>query len=332
MNGFFGVVLLVAVVIAGFFGFYYLTSWDRVDPGDIGILVHYDTGKIEPVTSTQWIWITRYSKLFKYSGKEQTYIMDDNPAEGQMKGPDSIQCLTKDTQTLRIDVAVNWRVDPANVVDMYRLRQGVPLTGPLNRDAPGNFIEDLVVRPDSRSIVISACSHFGWEDILGAKRDEFASEIEKGTQTDLLSQSILVRSVVVRQARPSDALLALMNARLEGQKQREASDFAAAQAQRQAQITLDTNKAKSASDLVNTNAKAAQDIAAAEAANKIKLENADAQAQETQKLGEAQASANRAVANSLTGTFVEHEKWSRWDGKLPATTYGNDPSVQVQAK
>jgi hypothetical protein len=48
-----------------------------------------------------------------------------------------------------------------------------------------------------------------------------------------------------------------------------------------------------------------------------------------QALADAEAASNRVRATSLTPLLVEHDRWRRWDGKLPQTVLGTEPSVQL---
>lgn len=48
-----------------------------------------------------------------------------------------------------------------------------------------------------------------------------------------------------------------------------------------------------------------------------------AEAQKTSIAAEAQAEANRKLAESLSDTLIEYQKIQKWDGKLPTVSGGN---------
>ena len=48
------------------------------------------------------------------------------------------------------------------------------------------------------------------------------------------------------------------------------------------------------------------------------ITNAEAEAQKTAIKAEAQAEANKKIAESLSDTLIEYQKIQKWDGKLPA--------------
>ena len=53
------------------------------------------------------------------------------------------------------------------------------------------------------------------------------------------------------------------------------------------------------------------------------ITNAEAEAQKTSIAAEAQAEANRKLAESLSDTLIEYQKIQKWDGKLPTVSGGN---------
>lgn len=61
----------------------------------------------------------------------------------------------------------------------------------------------------------------------------------------------------------------------------------------------------------------------AEADKQVAITNAEAEAQKTSIAADAQADANRKLAESLSDTLIEYQKIQKWDGKLPTVSGGN---------
>ena len=61
----------------------------------------------------------------------------------------------------------------------------------------------------------------------------------------------------------------------------------------------------------------------AEADKQVAITNAEAEAQKTSITADAQADANRKLAESLSNTLIEYQKIQKWDGKLPTVSGGN---------
>ena len=62
---------------------------------------------------------------------------------------------------------------------------------------------------------------------------------------------------------------------------------------------------------------------ATEADKQVAITNAEAEAQKTSIAAEAQAEANRKLAESLSDTLIDYQKIQKWDGKLPTVSGGN---------
>lgn len=320
------VIAVLVLVISVFAGVYYWTSFDRVDPGNIGILVDYGDGSIDAVTETKWIWIGRYQKLIEYNAQEQNLIMDIG-SEGQIKGDDATECLTRDTQRIKIDSNTSWRINPAMIVQVYKDRRDVPLTGPRDRDGAGNYIEDIIVRNEVRSAIYKVCSEFGWADVLGDKQTEFQTRVFQEAKRAAEPLGVLISAVTIRQRIPDAGVDALMKARLAGQQQQEQSAFVASQQKRQQEIDLNASIAAAEKARIEAEARAKVDIANANAAAEVARVKAQQEAEAIRIRGEAEAASLRAQAQAVTPALVDLERARKWNGQGPTTIMGGDPQI-----
>ena len=318
-----GLVLFIAIFVGG----YIWTSYDRVDPGNIGILVDYGDGSIEPITETKWMWVGRYQKLIEWNAGQQVYVMDVGGSSGQLEGDDAVECLTMDTQNIKVDTQTDWRIDPKQIVETYVLWKDTPLTGPGNRKAPSNSLEDHIIRNETRSAVRKVCSEFGWSDILGVKQVEFQDKIDKEVKENASSKGVIINQVTIRQRYPSQALGALMAARLQGQQQQEQSLFLAAQNERQQKIDQAAAVAAGEKSRIEAEAKAKVDVANASAAAQVKRVAAEQEAEAIRSRGLAEADSLKAQAAAVTPSLVDLEKARKWNGQGPTTVLGSEPQI-----
>jgi regulator of protease activity HflC (stomatin/prohibitin superfamily) len=333
-----GPILLVALGA----GLWYWSQWDRVDPGNGGVLVNYCDGTQQTITDSKYVWVDwRCMKLAEYPMAEHTYSM--TVASGPKEAPnDAVQCVMKDQQKLAIDTTTAWQVRPDAIGDLYRRRPGVPLVG-----NSGNSIETLIIRSEVRAAIYQSCTERPWEYVYGEGRNEFENDAEKRVRERLEPLGIQVNNFSIRGIDPDDALEAMVSARREGQKTVEATAFAAKQAENEGAKRLaeqraasalsiqqgeDTYKlqqaqARAAAELQRVNAEAALVKAESDArAAKIKADSdaavkqatAGAEAEEIRVKGVAEGDANKARAASITQQMVDYEKWKRWNGSLPA--------------
>lgn len=131
--------------------------WDRVDPGNAGVLIDYCSGTSETITDARYVFVDpRCKRLAEYPTAEYTLEMTGAGTQNDQ----SVPCVMQDQQTIRMDTATAWSVDPQRVGGLYRMRPGVPLYG----SSGGRDVSTLVVRSEVRAGVRDACTKFGWED------------------------------------------------------------------------------------------------------------------------------------------------------------------------
>lgn len=61
-------------------------GWDKVEPGNVGILVDKGTGTITPIYETKWRWLGWYEELIEWPVGQQAYVMERGDSVGQIKG------------------------------------------------------------------------------------------------------------------------------------------------------------------------------------------------------------------------------------------------------
>ena len=187
-------------------------------------------------------------------------------AEGDRKGDDSIEVITKDGATIKIDVTVRYTVDPAKADDLYRLVGGMV------------DVREKIVRPLTRS---------GMRDTYGLRTAEEATRSQRGPialsaadelRPKLEAQGVKLDSLLVREM----ALDANSRQRLEAIVQQRA-DNDKATLTRQNEISQAENEVKKAQL----------------AADRLKVDT-QAQADKKRVEADAEANANKVVSQSLT--------------------------------
>lgn len=311
------VVGLIAVVAVGG-GVAWWSFWDRVDPGNAGVLIDYCSGTSQTITDARYVFVDpRCKRLAEYPTAEYTLEMTGAGTQNDQ----SVPCVMQDQQTIRMDTATAWSVDPQRVGDLYRMRPNVPLYG----SSSGQDVSTLVVRSEVRAGVRDACTKFGWEDAYGARRAEYELEAERAVQARLEPVGIKVRTVSIRGMDPSPQLDALIEARLNGQRAVEQARFEQAQAERQGEAQLAQQRAAANLQAAQSETALAKARADAEQAKVA----AEGEAAKMRTLAEAEAYTNRQRSESLTPALVEYERWRRWNGQMPQTVLGGDPNVRV---
>jgi regulator of protease activity HflC (stomatin/prohibitin superfamily) len=312
-----GLIAGFVVLIAAGAGIWYWMQWDRVDPGNAGVKINYCNGTQQTITDSRYVWVDwRCERLAEYPTAEYTIDMINRGQQGN----DSVPCVMKDQQSINMDSSTAWSVDPARVGDLYRMRPNVALS-----NSGGQDIATLVVRSEVRAGIRDACTLFGWEEAYGSRRAEYEAAAEKAVLARLEPVGIKVRTVSIRDMDPSQALDALIAARLKGQQEIESAMFQQQQAERAG--AAEVAKARAAAQLQEEQSKAALVKARADADQAEVATRSEAA--RIRALAEAESEANRARAASITPSLVEYEKWKRWNGQMPSTVLGSDPSMRV---
>jgi prohibitin 2 len=233
-----GAVVAVVVVLVVIFGLGAFLK--RVDPGNVGIVLHYSTSGGKPQITTvptgSYAWINPFAgeTLIEYPTAQQQLVLSSRSNEGELTGDSTIPCLMSGGGTLNIGLTVNWQVNSAHPDILYLKKPGVPLTSSLNND-----INTTIVYGAVRSDLLDLCTRYTWQDVLGdgtgpSKSDQLKADLFKALQNDLGQDGIVVNQVFLNERNPDSTIQSVLNARNDAMK----SAYLKQQAQYQADATV----------------------------------------------------------------------------------------------
>ncbi len=154
-----------------------------IQPGQVGVQVLF--GHALPDILTEGIHIVNpFVQVYRMSVRTQEYTMSVIEEEGQVKRDDSIDALTKDGLTVKLDVTVWFRLNPQDAVRVFRT------IGP-------NYVS-IVVRPAIRTALRDAATYFNAVDIYSEKRQEFVALAEKEMKEAIEPRGIIIERVLLR--------------------------------------------------------------------------------------------------------------------------------------
>ena len=204
------------------------------------------------------------------------------------------EAFSSDLQTVSVDLAVNYRVDPSK---SYYLIKNI-----------GKSYEDVLITPAVHEVMKSIVANYTAEDSI-ANRNVISQNLRENLGTKLEVSGIYVDDINIIDFDFNDTYITAIEAKQVAEQQR-----------LQAEIDQDklTMEEQAKADRKVIEAKAAADVAKieAEADAEVVRINADAAAY----AGEKEAEVNAKIAESLTDTLVEYQKIEQWDGKLPGIT------------
>ena len=153
---------------------------------------------------------------------------------------------------------------------------------------------------------------------LVEKRNKLSDEIASTTAEDMKQYGITIVSVSIENIDFTDAFTDAVEA-----KQVAAQKKLTAETE-QAQKTME-EEAQAKRAIIAENAKAEQAVIAA----KADLEVVQIQAEASLYAGQREAEMNQRIAEALTEPLISYYWIKQWNGKLPETMLGSDPSIML---
>ena len=148
-----------------------------VDPGTVGVQILF--GKVKENVLKEGVHVVNpFVSVEPMSVRTESYTMAASSGEGQIRGDDSIETLSKDGLSMPLDATVSYRLTADQAVWVYRN------IGP-------NYV-DKIIRPASRAGIREAVSQFTAQEAYSSRREELASMITSKLEESI--QSILSRS------------------------------------------------------------------------------------------------------------------------------------------
>lgn len=203
---------------------------------------------------------------------------------------------TKDLQTVRLKVSVNYRIDSSKVVDIFR-KVGNEAAVSVN-----------IVAPANQEVIKANTAKYNAEELL-TKRDQLKLAIVESLTSRLAVEGILVQDVSIADINFSD----------EFNKAIEAKQIASQSAQ----------KAKYLAEQATNEAAGAIAVAKGQASSLI--ESAKGRSTALLMEAEAQAKANSLIKQSLTEELLRKQAIDKWNGAYPTTVLGTStPMINIK--
>lgn len=180
-------VLVIAVLLVGGVALNTLSNGlVSIPPQERGIVLNLFTGYRGPALEPGVHFITPYVETVKrYNIGQQTYTMAKATTEGQVVGDDSVTARTADGQEVFIDASVVYEVNPDRLIDVYvRYSQ--------------DQWQDILVRPQARSIIYNKVAQYRVEEVYSTKRDALQKAIEDEMRAALEANGFKLNSLLLR--------------------------------------------------------------------------------------------------------------------------------------
>lgn len=206
----------------------------------------------------------------------------------------STEAFSSDLQTVSVNLAVNYRVDPTK---SYFIIKNI-----------GKNYEDTMITPVVHEVMKSIVAAYTAEGSI-ANRNAISMALIDNLNEKLNVSGIHVSDINIIDFDFSDTYISAIEAKQVADQQRLQAEI------EQEKLTME-QEAKAERQEIEANAAAEVAKIQAEAEAEVVRINADAIAYAGRKEGEA----NREIAASLTQDLVDYKKIEQWDGKLPTVS------------
>ena len=168
------VLALVVLVVAAFV---------TIEPGKVGIQVLFGQTSSEVLQPGIHL-INPLEEIVRMDIRTQAYTMSAKTNEGQVKGDDAIQVLSRDGLTLQLEVTVQYHLSPSSAPNVYT--------------TIGLDYVEKIVRPEIRSALREAAVNYPATDLYSSKRDDYTNLVRDKLVQAFKSRGIILEGVLIR--------------------------------------------------------------------------------------------------------------------------------------
>lgn len=158
-----------------------------IDAGEMAVIFNQVTGGLSARYSGTNILIPGLQKPILYDSRVQTYTMSATYAEGETRGDDAIEALTKDGQMVKLDLSVRFHLNHNKITDLHKQ------IGP-------DYI-NKVVRPEIRNQMRLAVSAFPVTEVYTEKRSVIQNQTQDNLKKKFADSYMVLDEVLIRNIR-----------------------------------------------------------------------------------------------------------------------------------
>jgi prohibitin 2 len=155
-----------------------------VDAGEMAVIFNQITGSLSSLDQGTHLLIPGLQKPTIYDGRVQTYTMSGTYGEGEVKGDDALEGLTKDGQVVKLEVSVRFHVDKTKVADLHQ--------------HIGTDYVDKFVRPQVRTVIRLTVSGYPVTEVYTEKRLEIQNASAKQLEPKFRANFLTLDEIMIR--------------------------------------------------------------------------------------------------------------------------------------
>jgi len=212
MRGVSGKVLIgpALAILFGLLIFFFVFFVAIIDAGTVGVVSTF--GRVSDTPLMPGFNLKNpFSEIILMSTRKEEYTMSRALEEGVRRGDDSIEALTRDGLTIKLDVTVLYRLNPDQAPRVYR--------------ELGEDYTEKLIRPQIRSQIREVASQFEVVEIYSNKRTEVQDSLFHELLGALEKHGITLEEVLLRDVVLPESLKDSIALKLSAQQEAEQLDF-----------------------------------------------------------------------------------------------------------
>ena len=289
-KGFLGSIGLAVIIVAGLLCVAKCSV--RVPAGYVAVEYKMNGGISNDTLSQGWHLISPTVKTSLYSiGIEQSYLTSED--KGDSPKDESFKTPTADGKQLLVDLEFSYKFDQDQVADVFTRFKG----------QSGESVKNTFIKPKMKAWTQEVTAKYPVTDVFGDKRQELNEALDTYLKKKFEPYGIIIDTVNFTSISTDDETQAAIQKKVNAQQELELANIEA----KTAKVQADKEKA-------------------AIEAEQAKI-TAEGKAEATRIKADAEAEANKKIAESLTPELIEKQKIDKWNGDVPKVQGGNAATI-----
>jgi regulator of protease activity HflC (stomatin/prohibitin superfamily) len=185
-------------------------SWVIIGAGETGVQSLF--GKVRDGEFSSGFHVKNpFVRIDRMNIRTQDYTMSIMSQEGKKTGNDSITALTKEGLEVGLDMTVLYNLEESKASELFK--------------NVGTGYDDVIIRPQIRSVIREVIATYETKDIYSEKRIEASREILQKLQGQLEDRGITVQEVLLRNVGLPEKLSQSIEQKLSAEQDAQRYDF-----------------------------------------------------------------------------------------------------------
>jgi hypothetical protein len=196
---------IVGVVVLGVCGTGFVwsrTSW--IPAGHVGVIYDASRGLLKDVYKPQAMFIGWRQRLYVYPTRLQNAVYTKDPNAGEVRAADPILITTNDNANTEFDVAVIYRVNPEDVIQVFNEFGARPI----------EEIQSTYIRRAVKEAANGTGTQYDLFSLMGPKRFEASKKITEELKRRLKPAGITVEQAMLTTCYPTQEFQSKITSRV----------------------------------------------------------------------------------------------------------------------